>query len=148
MKAATTIVCSECAAVNRVSAGRDLKPARCGRCKAPLFRGRPAEADARMFERQVSRSTLPVLVDIWAPWCGPCRIMAPAFADAAAELEPRVRLIKLNSDEHGELAARLGIRGIPALLLFRDGRELARLSGAMGTAQIVAWVEGQLASAG
>ncbi len=126
---------------------RDLGDARCGKCKTPLLSAKPIEADARMFERQIQRSDLPVLVDVWAPWCGPCRMMAPQFESAAAELEPKFRLIKLNSDAHPDLASQLGIRGIPTLLLFAGGKEIARASGAMGKEQIKDWARTQLAQA-
>jgi thioredoxin 2 len=97
-----------------------------------------------MLDRQVTRGTLPVLADVWAPWCGPCRMMAPAYEEAAKQLEPEVRLVKLNSDAEQATAGQLQIRGIPTMILFRHGRELARVSGAMSAGQIVSWVRGQL----
>ena len=100
----------------------------------------PANANGAMFEKQIARSSVPVVVDVWAPWCGPCRMMAPAFEKAAQELEPEIRFLKLNSDEEQAAAGRLGIRGIPTLLLYRDGKEVARQSGAMSAGQITAWV--------
>lgn len=139
------IVCPHCSAVNRLKAGRPAGEARCGVCKAALFEGHPVEADAGMFEKQTSRSGVPVLVDVWAPWCGPCKMMAPHFAEAAKSLEPGVRLMKLNSEEQPEVAGRLGIRGIPTMLLYRDGREIARVSGAMSARQIIDWTNAQLA---
>lgn len=142
-----TVVCPHCAAVNRIAAGRDPLAGRCGTCKRPLFDGRPVEADAAMYERQTGRSGIPVLVDVWASWCGPCRMMAPAFAEAATLLEPGVRLIKLNSEAEPGIASRLAIRGIPTMILLRGGRELGRISGAMNTRQIVDWVGARLASA-
>jgi len=140
------IVCPHCAGINRVPDDRPAEAARCGKCKEPLFAGMPAEADAAMFEKQTRRSDVPVLVDVWAPWCGPCRVMGPEFQKAAGTLEPRVRFLKLNSDENQDLAGRLGIRGIPTMILFRDGREAARVSGAMPSAQIVRWIEDGLAA--
>ncbi len=147
MTADRNIVCPHCAAVNRVAGGRDPSAARCGVCKAALFDGHPVDADAAMYARQIARSGVPVLVDVWAPWCGPCRMMAPAYAAAAVQLEPEMRLIKLNSDAEPDVAARLGIRGIPTMILFRDGREQDRVSGAMNVHQIVEWARGHLQTA-
>jgi len=138
------IVCPHCAGINRVPDDRPAEAARCGKCKEPLFIGRPAEADAAMFEKQTRRSDVPVLVDVWAPWCGPCRMMAPEFEAAAKTLEPDFRLIKLNSEDQPGVASQLGIRGIPTMLLYADGREVARISGAMQARQIVSWARSQL----
>jgi len=138
------IVCTACGAVNRLPPGRDARAARCGKCRAALFSGQPADVDGAMFQRQIGRNSLPVLVDVWAPWCGPCRMMAPEFARAAAMLEPEMRLIKLNSEAEPQTAATLGIRGIPTLLLYRGGREVARQSGAMNAAAIAGWAQAQL----
>ncbi|PWR18484.1 thioredoxin TrxC [Zavarzinia aquatilis] len=140
-------VCPHCAAVNRLPRDRPATEGRCGQCHKALFDGHPAEVDAAGFERQVGRSSQPVLVDVWAPWCGPCRMMGPAFAAAAGRLEPGFRLLKLNSDAEPELSGRLGIRSIPTLLLFAGGRRIAQVSGAMTTEQIVAWARQQLAQA-
>ena len=141
------VVCARCGGINRVAPDRPALAARCGKCKSKLFAGHPEDVDAAVFERQVSRSTIPVLVDVWAPWCGPCLSMAPAYAAATAELEPHVRLIKLNSDAEQAAASRLSIRGIPTMILFARGREVARTSGAMGAGQIVQWVRGHLPAA-
>ncbi|UFM64772.1 thioredoxin domain-containing protein [Paracoccus sp. MA] len=138
------IVCIACGAVNRLPPARDPAAARCGKCRKALFSGQPAEVDGRMFQRQIGRSSIPVLVDVWAPWCGPCRMMAPEFARAAALLEPAMRLIKLNSEAEPQAAAALGIRGIPTLLLYRGGREIARQSGAMDAASIAGWAQARL----
>lgn len=142
MSAHSHVVCPHCAAVNRVPANRSARAARCGTCKLPLFVAAPVDADRSMFERQIARSSIPVLVDVWAPWCGPCRMMAPAFAQAAAALEPDMRLVKLNSQDEPDIAGRLGIQGIPTMLLFAEGREIARISGAMNEAGIVSWARG------
>ena len=138
------IVCGHCAQLNRLPAERDAGAARCGACHAPFFGGHPIEVDEQNFGRQVTHSDVPLLIDVWAPWCGPCRAMAPMFERAAPQLEPRVRLLKLNSDTAPEMSSRLGITGIPTLLLMQRGKELARSVGAMDTQRIVAWTEAGL----
>lgn len=138
------VVCPNCAAVNRLRHGPAAETAKCGKCGQAVFQGQPVEATPAMFDKQTARSTIPLLVDVWAPWCGPCRAMAPAFEEAARAMEPQVRLIKLNSEDHPDIAGRFGIRGIPTMLLFDKGREIARVSGAMTTRQIVDWTRGQL----
>lgn len=135
------VACSNCGAINRIPAARLNQMPNCGRCHAPLFTGHPVELDAAGFERHVDRSNLPVLIDFWAPWCAPCRMMAPQFVEAAVQLEPRVRLAKVNTETNPGLSARFGIRNIPTLILFRDGQELARQAGAMMRADIVRWAE-------
>lgn len=137
------IVCPHCNAANRVPADRLADQPTCGKCGQRLFTGHPVELDADSFDSHVGRSDIPVVVDCWAPWCGPCRMMAPAFAQAAHQLEPRYRLAKLNTEEAQEIAARLGIRSIPTLILFRKGREIARHSGAMDTGNLVRWITAQ-----
>ena len=138
------VVCSKCGGVNRLPPVRNAMEAKCGKCGAKLFSGHPDDVDAAAFDHQIARSSLPVVVDIWAPWCGPCKMMAPAYEAAASELEPHVRLIKLNSDNEQAVAARLGIRGIPTMILFHGGREVARTSGAMTAGQIVRWIRDHL----
>jgi thioredoxin 2 len=134
------VVCPHCHAVNRLPAARLADGATCGKCKAALFSGHPVELDEAGFDKHAGRSDLPLVVDFWAPWCAPCRMMAPAFAEAAGLLEPRYRLVKVNTEEAQGLAARFGIRSIPTLALFQGGREVARQAGAMDASGIVRWV--------
>jgi thioredoxin 2 len=138
------VVCSRCGGVNRLPPERPAESAKCGKCSAALFSGHPEDVDGGNLDRQVSRGTIPVLVDVWAPWCGPCRTMAPAYAAAAATLGPAVRATKLNSEADQAAAARLGIRSIPTMILFAGGREAARISGALSSDQIIRWVKEQL----
>jgi thioredoxin 2 len=142
------IVCTSCDAVNRVPAARlasDAGKAVCGRCKAKLFAGKPvALDDEARFLRHIEKSGIPVLVDFWAPWCGPCLMMAPAFEQAAAKLEPRARLAKVDTQAVPALGARYGVQAIPTMILFRQGREVARQSGAMQLPGILRFAEPHL----
>jgi thioredoxin 2 len=131
--------CPSCDAVNRVPAPRLADRPTCGRCHEPLFPGHPLVLGAGNFDLHASRSDLPLLVDFWAPWCGPCRMMAPHFEAAARELEPGLRLAKVDTEAEPGLGTRFGIRSIPTLVLLHRGRELARQSGALTREQIVRW---------
>ncbi len=143
MENARIVVCPHCSAANRVPSGRLGDRPTCGKCRQYLFTGHPVELDAASFGEHVGRSGIPVVVDFWAPWCGPCRTMAPAFAQAARELEPHYRLAKLNTEEAPEIASRHGIRSIPTLVVFRNGREIARQSGALDAGSLARWIAAQ-----
>ena len=136
---AVKLTCATCGQANRVPAARLSEGPKCGSCGEALVDGRVAELDAATHDKVTRGDGVPVLVDYWAPWCGPCRMMAPEFAKAAKALTPAVRLMKLNTEDHPDISARAGIRGIPALILYRNGREVARLAGARPAADIVAF---------
>src|SRR5689334_24818987 len=151
MEPSLHIVCPHCDTINRVprarlgSSGAD--GGRCGQCHEPLFDGHRVALDTARFERHLAKSGVPLLIDFWAPWCGPCRMMAPEFEHAAALLEPSVRLVKVNVDEEPALAARFRVQSIPTLALAFEGRELARAAGARSAAQLVDWTRAALAQA-
>ncbi|MDN5751729.1 MAG: thioredoxin TrxC [Nitrosospira sp.] len=135
------LVCPHCQAVNRVPAARLEQQPNCGQCHQPLFTGHPVELTPATFAKHLDRNDIPILVDLWAPWCGPCKMMAPAFVQAAGMLEPHIRLAKVNTEAEPALGARYNIRSIPTLALFRGGREQTRQSGAMTAQDIVRWVQ-------
>ncbi|HET6432739.1 thioredoxin TrxC [Dyella sp.] len=136
MTSPLAVPCPHCRALNRVPAERIGQHPSCGRCHQPLFGGHPVALDAATFDAVAGRGDLPVLVDFWATWCGPCIGFAPVFAAAAKELEPRMRLVKVETEANPALAQRFAIRSIPTLVLLREGREIARQSGALSAAQL------------
>ncbi|MFI4895246.1 MAG: thioredoxin TrxC [Steroidobacterales bacterium] len=140
MSDALHLVCPHCDAINRIPVMRLEDRPKCGQCHEPLFAGRPLQLTDANFQKHVQRSDIPLLVDFWAPWCGPCQMMAPYFAEAAAMLEPGARLAKVDTEQQPALASQFLIRSIPTLVLLRGGRELARQTGVMRTADIVRWV--------
>jgi thioredoxin 2 len=134
------VVCPACGAANRLPAAKLRDKPACGKCKAALFTGKPIELTEATFDSHLETSDIPLVVDFWAPWCGPCKSMAPHFAEAAARLEPAVRLAKVNTDDNQRLAGRYQIRGIPTVVVFRGGKEVARQSGAMDLNRLLTWI--------
>ncbi len=140
-------LCPHCGAANRITAGRDARQAKCGKCHQPVLTGAPLEVSgAQLAAHRDATKGAALLLDVWAPWCGPCRSMAPQFAAAAKTLEPDVRLLKLNSEAEPAAASALGVSGIPALFLIREGKIIGQTAGAMPAAQIVAWTRQALAA--
>jgi thioredoxin 2 len=138
---ALQVVCVECDSVNRVPAERDPKAAKCGKCGALLFQGRPVALDTARFHKHVARSDIPIIADFWAAWCGPCRTMAPIFERAAAEIEPRARFVKVDVDAEPQLSAQYNVRSIPALFLFKGGRVASQHAGVADAGLLRRWAQ-------
>jgi thioredoxin 2 len=139
--ASAQIVCPHCGSINRVPDNKPARAAKCGRCHQALFTGAPVAATSESFDRHIRHNTIPVLVDFWAEWCGPCKMMAPVFERAARELEPAVRFLKLDTEAAADIAARYNIRSIPMLILFRNGAIVAQRAGAVDARTLRGWLE-------
>jgi len=138
------IVCPHCNATNRLDVARLKDQPKCGKCHKPLFTAQPLVLSSTNFGKHINNSDIPLVIDFWAPWCGPCKMMAPAFEVAAKTLEPHVRLAKLDTEKEQAIGGRFNIRSIPTLVLFRNGKEVARQAGAMSEKDIVRWVRSKL----
>ncbi|DAB41223.1 MAG TPA: thioredoxin TrxC [Sulfurovum sp. UBA12169] len=139
------VVCPHCLKVNRVPKKQGYTKANCGHCKNSLLNNKPVEVDTAKFEMFLVNSDTPLVVDFWAPWCGPCRQMAPAFEEAALNMPLKAQFLKVNTEEEAQLGARFGIRSIPTLILFKDGKEIERLSGALSASRLQSWVKQYIA---
>ena len=144
MSDALHLVCPHCHSTNRVPRDKLGAQPKCGKCKQAIFTGHPVSLSQQNFSQHISRNDIPVLVDFWAPWCGPCKMMAPVFEQAAAQLQPRVQLVKINTEEEQMLAAQYNIRSIPTLAIFKHGKEINRMAGAMDLQNLLRWVQSAL----
>ena len=138
------VVCSSCLATNRVPEDKLDSGGVCGKCRKPLFNKKPLELTSANFSKIIANNELPVMVDFWAPWCGPCKMMAPVFEQAAQQLEPNMLLAKLNTENEQSIAARYGIRSIPTIAIFKGGRVVAQQAGAMDIRSLTSWAQSQL----
>jgi thioredoxin 2 len=141
------IVCPHCNSVNRFPREKNARAAKCGRCHQPIFTGRPVPVSAESFTTHIQRNDIPVMVDFWASWCGPCKMMAPVYERVASEVEPEIRFLKVDTEAEPELAARYGIRSIPTLILFHKGVEVARQAGAPDAQSLRSWLRRNAPSA-
>ncbi len=134
------VVCPHCDSVNRLPAAKDARTAKCGKCHKPLFTGQPVAAKTDGFLKQIERNDIPVVADFWADWCGPCHAMAPAYAKVAAEMEPRMRFLKVDTEAEPSLAAKYQIRSIPTLIVYRNGAVVGQRAGAMDAGTLKSWL--------
>ncbi len=144
MSSSKHVVCPHCQTVNRIPVERMNQRPKCGRCKEPLFTGQPVEVSDAEFDKHLRRDDIPLVVDFWAPWCGPCKMMGPHFKTVAAQMEPAARFVKLNTEQAQRTAAQYGIRSIPTVAIFKNGREVARQAGAMDARTLTSWIQSQL----
>lgn len=135
------IACPSCGGLNRVADEKLNENPTCGKCQSALFQGKPLEMNGEQFARAMAKTDLPMIVDFWAPWCGPCKMFAPTFSEAAKQLEPHARLVKINTEIEQQVGAQYNIRSIPTLAIFKNGKEITRVSGAMNLQQFIQWAK-------